>query len=194
MPQLDFADIKSRVSIERVATEMLKLELSGKGDQLRGPCPITNNADPRAFVITISKQAFYSFKAKKGGDALTLVAMVNNTDVRKAAEAIVSYFGLSLRGSNSSSPPSPPAGGKWKVFDADAFAEALAFTDEVKALNITPEQAKQLGIGMHRGKLYIAMRYESGIIAGFVYSEGGKLVLPKNLLPDLADNIVPLRA
>ena len=65
-----------------------------------------------------------------------------------------------------------------------------------EALGLTEEQAKALGIGVHRGRVYCAMRYGSGTVAGFLHVPGGKIILPKNLLPDVAPNVVrfPKRA
>ena len=37
------------------------------------------------------------------------------------------------------------------------------------------------------------MRYGGGTIAGFLHVAGGKIVLPKNLLPDAAPNVVQTR-
>jgi len=67
------------------------------------------------------------------------------------------------------------------------------YTENVEALGITEEQAKALGIGENRGHVYCAMRYESGAIAGFLHLAAGKLVLPKNLLPDQVPNVVPFQ-
>jgi hypothetical protein len=79
---------------------------------------------------------------------------------------------------------------------AKAFAEKLEFTAEVEALGITEEQAKALGIGVHRAHVYCAMRYENSVTAGFLHIAAGKLILPKNLLPDQARDVVtfPKRA
>ena len=70
------------------------------------------------------------------------------------------------------------------VARAKAFAEKLEFTADVKGLGITEGQAKAFGIGVHRGHVYCAMRYESGTVAGFLHVAAGKLMLPKSLLPD----------
>jgi hypothetical protein len=68
--------------------------------------------------------------------------------------------------------------------DPTAFAEKLEHTAEVEALGITEEQAKALPIGIHRGRVCSAMCYKRGTVAGFLHVAAGKIVLPKNLLPN----------
>ena len=91
--------------------------------------------------------------------------------------------------------PNPPAlpSKREAPFDAEAFAAKLSFTDEVEALGLDEDQAKLLGVGVYRNRLYSALRYPSGAVAGFQYVEGGTIVLPKTLLPDAAPNVVTFK-
>jgi hypothetical protein len=61
----------------------------------------------------------------------------------------------------------------------------------VQALGLSEEDAHALGIDRYKNKTYIAMRYDTGDIAGFAAVEGAKL--PSKLLPQ-AHNIVPFKA
>lgn len=81
---IDFAALKERVTIEEAA-QMLGLQLKTSGQQLRGPCPTCNAGGDRAIVITPSKQLFYCFSAKVGGDLIKLISHIENVDVLEAA-------------------------------------------------------------------------------------------------------------
>jgi hypothetical protein len=55
----------------------------------------------------------------------------------------------------------------FESFAARAEAEKLEFKADVEALGLSEEQAKALGIGVHRPHVYCAMRYESGVTEAF---------------------------
>jgi DNA primase len=69
---VDFAALKDRAPIEQVVA-MLGLQLKPHGGQLRGACPRCGGGD-RALVITKTKNLFYCFPSKDGGDQIKLVA------------------------------------------------------------------------------------------------------------------------
>ena len=75
MPYVDFAELKSRISIERTVS-MLSLSLNKAGAQPRGPCPVCNAGGDRALVVTPEKGLFYCFAAKTGGDQIALAAHI----------------------------------------------------------------------------------------------------------------------
>jgi hypothetical protein len=85
----------------------------------------------------------------------------------------------------------PPASSRQHSFDPTAFGAKLEYTEEVEALGITEDDAIALGIGFYRGKLYQALRYENGDVAGYSSFANGEFKLPPRLLP--MTNIVPLR-
>jgi hypothetical protein len=68
-------------------------------------------------------------------------------------------------------------------FDPQAFAQKLAFTPEVSALDISEEDATRLGIGFHpqRRAVYFPQKDETGFIAGFIAFKDGKLVMPPEM-------------
>jgi hypothetical protein len=54
-----------------------------------------------------------------------------------------------------------------RACDPEAFAAKLAYTDEVKQLGFSHEDAEAFGIGFCRGHVYFPTRYASGQIAGW---------------------------
>jgi hypothetical protein len=69
MPFVDFAELKTRVSIEQ-AMQMLALSLTLHGAQYRGACPTCKTGGDRALIVTPAKGLFYCFAAKIGGEPL----------------------------------------------------------------------------------------------------------------------------
>ncbi len=61
----------------------------------------------------------------------------------------------------------------------------------MEALGISQDDAKALGIGFYKGRLYQALRYENGQTAGYAAVTEAKL--PAKLLPKL-DNVVAFKA
>jgi DNA primase len=102
MPFIDFAELKTKVSIEQVLT-MLQLNLKRQGRQLRGPCSVCKSGGDRALVVTPDKGVFYCFGCKSGGDMIELVARMRfyagEDRVARAGLDIASHFGI-----NNSSP------------------------------------------------------------------------------------------
>ena len=82
---IDFQDVKKTVTIEDAITR-LSLALKSNGPQLRGPCPTCKSGGDRTLVVTPTKQAFYCFAGKIGGDVIGLAAHIKSCTMREAAE------------------------------------------------------------------------------------------------------------
>ena len=164
---LDFQQIKAEHRIEDVA-ERLGLELTPRGDQLRGKCP-SGEGGERALVITPKKQVWYSFGAKQGGDVLALVAFVNGSSVKDAAQFLA----------GNTPPEKKPEGTK----PSEGFKPLEYLQAEhpaVQALGIDAMDAQRLGIGhaprgVMRGMVCIPVRNEAGVLAGYIGIEDGKV-------------------
>jgi hypothetical protein len=216
MPFISFEDVEQLATIEQLA-DRLGLHAKPSGRQLRCTCPV-HGGDDRTLAITPdvkskrgSDGVFFCQKSKTGGDRIGLVAHCMDIGQQDAAFFIAEQFGTGTVNSTShstgnaltvpkSTVPQKPEGRTEKsqpapsaVFDPVKFAAKLVFTDEVAALGYTESDAKLFGIGMYRGHVYKAARYQSGCTAGFWKYEGGKWTAPKQWLPDTS-NVVKLRA
>src|SRR5438270_13576865 len=89
----DFAKIKEAVSIESVATNMLRLQVKKEPTSLRCECPV-HGGGPRSLAITGTRGVFYCMQARVGGSCIDPVAHGKQVSEREAAEAIASHFGL----------------------------------------------------------------------------------------------------
>ncbi len=72
--RLDFHHLKRHVNIEQLLAHHGLLEtLRKRGDRWIGPCPVHGGDNPRAFVLTPSKNLWYCFtRCRAGGDVVEL--------------------------------------------------------------------------------------------------------------------------
>ena len=91
---IDFAEIRNRVSLERVILEYYKIDtLKRRGNKLIGPCPIHQGDSPRAFHADLSKNVWHCFTGcKSGGNQLDFVVMMEKTGLREAAIKLRDFF------------------------------------------------------------------------------------------------------
>jgi DNA primase len=177
MTSVDFKNVRDTVDIVRVA-EWLGIKLSKRfmGEQMRSECPI-HGGGKRALVITPSINRYYCFanECREGGDAVQLTAKVLKIPMRDAALKLQSQF---LNGTYR------------QDFSAQEklakVEEKLQYEhDEVQKLGLTPERAKQLGIGWMLGgtmpkKLLVPVRTREGDAIGYIgIPSGTDLKVPK---------------
>ena len=137
---VDFAKLKERITIEQVFS-MLDVTLKQKGDQWRGPCPTCNSGGDRALVVTKSKQAFYCFASRKGGDMIALVAHIQDVPVKDAALAIAEHTGTGTvprNGTSSRGTVPQKDGGKASARTLQPLAYLQAAHELVQALGLDP--------------------------------------------------------
>lgn len=216
---IPFEEVEELATIERLA-QMLNLEMRRSGSQWRCACP-AHPGDHRDLCISPQVRSrrgslgvFFCQRDKTGGDRIGLVAHVMDIGQQDAALFIAQQFGMELANSRTvdsdgtvnsntvckeraTSPPAQQKASEKAVskpptqFDPAAFAQKLEYSDEVQALGIPKADAQALGIGFYRGKLYQALRYDDGSIAGFS-AITGELKLPSKLLPPTG-NVVPFQ-
>lgn len=209
---VDFKAVKAAIPLDRAA-KLLGLEVKPSGAQLRAPCPACQSSDDRALALTPSKGVFFCHHAQIGGDVIALAGHLLGLSAKDAAEWLQDILpdqrdvtvpqkpevgtnrpnsNLGSKPRNSASPvlgSTPPA----RTFDPSAFAAKLEYNSEVEALGYTEEEASSFRIGFHRGHVYIPNIYPSGTIAGWSKLVDGKLVPPRQWLPDTS-NVVRLKS
>ena len=201
MPFVDFADLKSRVSIEKVL-DMLSLELAPRGAQLRGPCPVCRSGGERALVVTPSKQAFYCFGAKSGGDLIALVAHIRGVGPNEAANLIARHFGTGTgtrtgtstvpRGGYGNNPAnrSPSLSGKGSGPEPlKPLDYLLAEHEAVQALGLSPETSRAFGAGyapkgIMRGRFAIPINDRGGVLLAYCGRAVSKEQQPTLIFPN----------
>jgi DNA primase len=186
---IDFKAIKAAVSIEDAAN-LLKLPLKKSGSQFRTVCPACASDDERTIVLTPSRQLWYCFDAKVGGDCIALVQHITGLDAKDAASYLAPQEqtrSAEIPRTSKATVPQKPEGRKQpaspsREFDPAAFAAKLSYSDEVAELGLTEEDATRLGIGSVRGKVYFPMKDDTGFICGFIGWGNGELKLPPKWL------------
>src|ERR1700722_5495354 len=197
MPFVDFAELKTRVSIEQ-AMQLLGLNLLPHGSQHRGPCPVCTSGGDRALVVTPAKGLFYCFAAKIGGDVIALVAHIRGISVKDAADELNRAFGTVQNGTstvskNRATVPQAPEARKQPAFDPEAYAARLdASHASLAPLGISAETLKAWkagysNSGTNRGRLAIALHDRDGNILGFAGRSLGEeqpaLTIPNGVNP-----------
>lgn len=164
---IDFAEIKSRFSIEQVA-EKLGLVLKASGKTMRGQRPACKGGH-RDLCVT-PRKGFYCWGTKQGGDLLQLIAHVRQCEVKDAARWLDG--GTSSRGTSV-----PSREGTVPRTDEERGMRALDYLEPehpaVEALGFAPEDAAALGIGYAsrgtmKGNVLIPIRLEDGTLTGYV--------------------------
>ena len=176
MPFVDFAALKERVTIEEAA-EMLGLHLKQTGAQLRGPCPACNSGGDRALVITPSKQLFYCFAQKVGGDLIKLVSHIENLGTNEAAVRVDRHFGGTVPDSSGNSTSGTvPQSGSGQDNPGTRTLQPLAYLqaehDAVQALGVEAETAERYSSGyapkgILRGRYAVPIHTRDGQLVGY---------------------------
>ena len=177
---IDFKSLKESVGIEEVARGFLHLTITeDKEDTIRAVCPSCESSDQRAIIITPSKGLFYCFKAKTGGDLISLVSHCHGLTVRDSGEVLAKvYMGTSWK-EEPKAEPKPIAPEEKGGFNPLKYIETLRTEQEdVSEFGIIAELCEEVGgmgfctKGINRGKLTIPLRREDGSIVAFIGVSG----------------------
>lgn len=99
-----FEQLKRAVSIEAVIARY-GVELKGRGDTLKGCCPIHNGSNPTQFTVSLKKGLWHCFgDCRRGGSIIEFVAAMENVEARDAALMIARWFAISSGPPNSQHP------------------------------------------------------------------------------------------
>lgn len=191
MPFVDFAELKTRVSIHQ-AVKILALDLRPHGQQLRGACPTCKSGGDRALVVTPSKGLFYCFSQRAGGDQIALVAHIKMIGVNEAAAFLGDTCHLPRKNNVPVTVPPAPTD-KRSGFDPEAYAARLDPSHASLAqLGIGPAtmQTFRAGFaasGSNRGRLALPLHDRQGKLVGYcgrsLKGESPLLVFPNGINP-----------
>src|SRR5215218_10261758 len=100
MPENDvIAEIKSRVGIEDVVGEKVRLTRAGRN--LKGLCPFHGEKTP-SFVVYPKDGSYHCFGCGEGGDIFAFVMKTQGLDFRGALEKLAGRAGVELKPRNDS--------------------------------------------------------------------------------------------
>lgn len=89
----DFEELRRAVPLVAIL-DYYGISLKRMGTQVVGCCPIHRGSNPRQFVCDLTKNVWRCFSPScdRGGGMLELVAELENTDVRVAAQRVTEWF------------------------------------------------------------------------------------------------------
>jgi DNA primase len=98
MPGIDFAIVRSSISLAQVLELVGFVPLRRAGHQLRGPCPMRRciARDGRSFSANLTRNQFQCFKCGAAGSQLELWAFVTHQTVYAAAIDLCHRLGIDV--------------------------------------------------------------------------------------------------
>jgi len=91
--RIEWSEVKDRVDIEVVATNLLGPESKRQGGRLLWPCPFHEDHDP-SFDVNLAKGLWYCRTCGIGGDAANLVMRVQKVDFPAAIRFLADLAGV----------------------------------------------------------------------------------------------------
>jgi DNA primase len=187
---VSFAEVKQSVTMEAVLTHYgLFGDLTSKGKNLAGACPLCKGKSARQFQVNTVKNAWYCFGCKTGGNILDFVAKKEGVSVRTAALRLDSWFELGLAEETSravveapAAPAEPPPAASVEAPPAvtDLPTENPPLTFTLKTLDPHHESLAPLGLRAETierfGAGYCAKGLLKGRMAIPIHSPTGELL------------------
>ena len=98
LPGIDFAVVRTAVTIAQVLALLGFKPRSDHAGQQRGPCPLhgSTTGTARCFSVNLQKQSFHCFKCGRSGNALELWAAAHRLSIYDAAVDLCRRLGITL--------------------------------------------------------------------------------------------------
>jgi DNA primase len=154
---VDFKTVKAAVDMERLLSRYRIDWLHKSGNELRGRCPIHRGEGQNTFHVSLSKNAFQCFSCKARGNVLDFVAAMEKCSLREAALKLKEWFSVDVSATAKAKPAASrdrgaeqtPAANKPLGFQLKGVDCEHAY---LKNRGITPETAREFGVGFFGGK------------------------------------------
>jgi DNA primase len=98
MPRVDFAAVRLSVPLARVLELLAFAPAEGRGDQVRGPCPVhkSGSTASRSFSANLAKNAFRCIACGAAGNQIDLWAAVQGLSTFQAAVDLCERHGIAV--------------------------------------------------------------------------------------------------
>lgn len=168
---VDFKAVKASVSILQAA-QFLGLEVKREGSrQCRAQCPVCKDEEKRALALEVSENSFYCHSQKTGGDVIALVAHVNQSTNRDAAEMLQDHFLSDSAKAHSAPSPTrkvePDGGGELQALDYLVHEHPVADMLGLSAATLKALGGGYASKGMMAGRIAIPLRMDDGRLVGY---------------------------
>jgi DNA primase len=108
MPAIDFAKVRSLVSLAQVLDLLGFVARESSADQVRGPCPVhgSSTGKSRSFSAHLGNNMFQCFKCGAAGNQLDLWAAATKQDIFHAAQELCTLLRIEVPILRPKRPPS----------------------------------------------------------------------------------------
>jgi hypothetical protein len=98
MPGIDFATVRSKISLAQVLDLLGFILQERSGNQVRGPCPVPRSSTGRrrSFSANLAENQYRCFKCGSAGSQLELWAAVKGQSVYAAALDLCNQLGIEV--------------------------------------------------------------------------------------------------
>ncbi len=109
-PGIEWSEVKDRVRLEMVATNLLGPAHQRRGQRLLWPCPFHDDRHP-SFEVNLTRKSWRCWTCAVGGDAAELVKRINHCEFPTAVKFLADLSGVTppSKGMAVRSPPAPVA-------------------------------------------------------------------------------------
>jgi DNA primase len=171
-PRVDWDEVKARVDIAAVATNLLGPAHQRRGRKLLWPCPFHDDDHP-SFEVDLIRKSWRCWVCAIGGDAAELVKRVNKCDFPDAVKFLADLSGALLpSGTKPSRPAHDPVPVKAPERPADQPSgllpdEASALVQEAAECLWTPVGKRALDYLHDRGLVDETIKVGPGLMQAF---------------------------
>lgn len=111
MPKIDYAELRSRLRIIDVLTQIGWQSTNGRGEQLRGPCPLCGGPEVApSFSVNTRRNIYRCFRCGSQGNVIDFWKSYSKLPIHEAAQELMArtWRGHESGTSNPQSKPNEP--------------------------------------------------------------------------------------
>ena len=111
MPKIDYAELRSRLRILDVLTQIGWQSTQGRGEQLRGPCPFCGGPEVApSFSVNTRRNIYRCFRCGSQGNIIDFWMSYSKLPIHEAAQELMArtWGGHESGTSNPQSKPNEP--------------------------------------------------------------------------------------
>ena len=108
MPKIDYAALRSQLRIIDVLTQIGWQSTKGRGEQLRGPCPLCGGAEVApSFSVNTGRNLYRCFRCGSQGNVIDFWMSYSKLPIHEAAQELMARTSRGQESGTSNHPSKP---------------------------------------------------------------------------------------